>query len=119
MYQEKEINNNLIPKGNAFLRDNELSFLFAGRDSSSTALAWFFWLIAMNPNPESKILEELQHVHAKNNHKDNGLKAKRPYRCANGRCTTRRDNREARLEDLNIYVRNGKDGISMGKRLYV
>ncbi|PIA30064.1 hypothetical protein AQUCO_05700043v1, partial [Aquilegia coerulea] len=79
MLQEKEINNDLIPKGNAFLRDNGLSFLFAGRDSSSTALAWFFWLIAMNPYVESKILEELRNVHAKNINKDNDLKAKKPY----------------------------------------
>ncbi|KAF5182476.1 Cytochrome p450 [Thalictrum thalictroides] len=77
--QEKELNNYLIPQGDAFLKDNGLSFLFAGRDSSSTALAWFFWLIERNPNVESKILEELRHVHANKNDEDDALKAKRPY----------------------------------------
>ncbi|PIA30062.1 hypothetical protein AQUCO_05700041v1 [Aquilegia coerulea] len=54
-------------------------FLFAGRDSSSTALAWFFWLVERNPYVESKILEELRHVHANKKDKDVALKARRPY----------------------------------------
>ncbi|PIA30061.1 hypothetical protein AQUCO_05700040v1 [Aquilegia coerulea] len=78
LHQEMD-NNDLIPKGNAFLRDNGLSFLFAGKDSSSTALAWFFWLMTRNPSVEANIIEELRHVREKNKDKDDGLKAKKPY----------------------------------------
>ncbi|KAJ0970412.1 hypothetical protein J5N97_023289 [Dioscorea zingiberensis] len=43
-----------------FLRDTLLSFLSDGRDTISVALTWFFWLVTMNPQAESKILEELR-----------------------------------------------------------
>ncbi|XP_031479096.1 cytochrome P450 86B1-like [Nymphaea colorata] len=42
-----------------FLRDFCISFILAGRDTSSVALAWFFWLLNKNPDVESKILDEL------------------------------------------------------------
>ncbi|XP_030522708.2 cytochrome P450 94A2-like [Rhodamnia argentea] len=42
-----------------FLRDIVISFVLAGKDSTSTALTWFFWLIAEHPLCERKILKEL------------------------------------------------------------
>uniref|UniRef100_A0A5B7BEP7 Unspecific monooxygenase n=1 Tax=Davidia involucrata TaxID=16924 RepID=A0A5B7BEP7_DAVIN len=38
-----------------FLRDTLLSLVFAGRDTTSVALTWFFWLVARNPLVETKI----------------------------------------------------------------
>ncbi|TMW98560.1 hypothetical protein EJD97_003878, partial [Solanum chilense] len=43
-----------------FLRDTFLSLLFAGRDTTSAALTWFFWLLDKNPLVEKKIREEIQ-----------------------------------------------------------
>lgn len=43
-----------------FLRDSLLGLLFAGRDTTSTCLTWLFWLIAVNPLAQTKILEEIQ-----------------------------------------------------------
>ncbi|OUZ99315.1 Cytochrome P450 [Macleaya cordata] len=58
--------NDLLPKDDEFLKDTGLNFIFAGRDSTGTSLAWFFWLIATNPSVESKILEELKLLFSKN-----------------------------------------------------
>lgn len=43
-----------------FLRDTFLNLMFAGRDTTSTTLTWFFWLLAKNPLVETKIREEIQ-----------------------------------------------------------
>lgn len=51
--------NNRIRDAKAFMRDNVLNLMLAGRDTTSTALTWFFWLIASNPWAEEKILEEI------------------------------------------------------------
>ncbi|KAK4408305.1 cytochrome [Sesamum angolense] len=42
-----------------FLRDIVISFILAGKDSTSTALTWFFWLIAGHPHCERLIYNEL------------------------------------------------------------
>ncbi|OWM69152.1 cytochrome P450 94A1-like [Punica granatum] len=42
-----------------FLRDIVISFMLAGKDSTSTALTWFFWLVAGHHRSESRILAEL------------------------------------------------------------
>ncbi|GAV68560.1 p450 domain-containing protein [Cephalotus follicularis] len=47
-------------KGNKFLRDYVLNLMVAGRDTVSSALSWFFWLVATNPSEETKILEEME-----------------------------------------------------------
>ncbi|KAG7601595.1 putative alkane 1-monooxygenase [Arabidopsis thaliana] len=39
-----------------FLRDICVNFILAGRDTSSVALSWFFWLIEKNPEVEEKIM---------------------------------------------------------------
>lgn len=42
-----------------FLQQVALNFILAGRDTSSVALSWFFWLIIQNPRVEEKILHEI------------------------------------------------------------
>ncbi|XP_039790299.1 cytochrome P450 86B1-like isoform X2 [Panicum virgatum] len=42
-----------------FLRDFCISFILAGRDTSSVALAWFFWLLASHPDVESRVLADI------------------------------------------------------------
>ncbi|KAM3339706.1 hypothetical protein P3S68_029575 [Capsicum galapagoense] len=43
-----------------FLRDTFLNLMFAGRDTTSAALTWFFTLLAKNPSAEKRIREEIQ-----------------------------------------------------------
>ncbi|KAJ6288978.1 hypothetical protein OIU76_024877 [Salix suchowensis] len=43
-----------------FLRDTIVNFFLAGRDTTSSALTWFFWLVSQNPQVESRIREELK-----------------------------------------------------------
>jgi fatty acid omega-hydroxylase len=45
-----------------FLRDICVNFILAGRDTSSVALAWFFWLLSKNAGVEAKILEEIEGI---------------------------------------------------------
>ncbi|XP_058079670.1 cytochrome P450 CYP94D108-like [Magnolia sinica] len=49
-----------------FLRDIIISFILAGRDTTSSALAWFFWILSSRPDVEQKILEELKLVTIQN-----------------------------------------------------
>ncbi|KAF8762831.1 hypothetical protein HU200_009030 [Digitaria exilis] len=42
-----------------FLRDFCISFILAGRDTSSVGLAWFFWLLASHPDVESRVLADV------------------------------------------------------------
>ncbi|KAM7272017.1 hypothetical protein ACFE04_031231 [Oxalis oulophora] len=48
-----------------FLRDIAISFILAGRDTTSTALTWFFWLLSIHPEVEEKILNELQKIRSR------------------------------------------------------
>ncbi|XP_062208095.1 cytochrome P450 CYP94D108-like [Phragmites australis] len=41
-----------------FLRDIVVSFVLAGKDSTSSGLTWFFWLLAANPRCERLVYEE-------------------------------------------------------------
>ncbi|KAK9279765.1 hypothetical protein L1049_013447 [Liquidambar formosana] len=43
----------------SFLQHVALNFILAGRDTSSAALSWFFWLMIQNPIMEEKILREI------------------------------------------------------------
>ncbi|KAJ0105130.1 hypothetical protein Patl1_17704 [Pistacia atlantica] len=43
----------------AFLQQVALNFILAGRDTSSVAMSWFFWLVSQNPRVEEKILIEI------------------------------------------------------------
>ena len=42
-----------------FVTDIVISFIIAGRDSTSAALTWVFWLLWKNPEIESEILNEI------------------------------------------------------------
>ncbi|KAB1213128.1 Cytochrome P450 86B1 [Morella rubra] len=44
------------------LRDFCISFILAGRDTTSVALAWFFWLVDKNPEVENRILCETNDI---------------------------------------------------------
>lgn len=44
---------------NMYLRDIVISFLLAGRDTVASGLTTFFWLLAKNPEAESKIRAEI------------------------------------------------------------
>uniref|UniRef100_A0A2N9GTQ4 Cytochrome P450 n=1 Tax=Fagus sylvatica TaxID=28930 RepID=A0A2N9GTQ4_FAGSY len=44
-----------------FLQHVALNFILAGRDTSSVALSWFFWMMIQNPRIEEKILIEIWH----------------------------------------------------------
>ncbi|XP_022730044.1 cytochrome P450 94A1-like [Durio zibethinus] len=46
-------------KRRKFLRDIVISFILAGKDSTSTALTWFFWLINGHPRCVRLILDEV------------------------------------------------------------
>ncbi|XP_044983811.1 alkane hydroxylase MAH1-like [Hordeum vulgare subsp. vulgare] len=43
-----------------FLRDTTLTLMLAGRDTTSSTLTWFFWLLHKHPDVEAKILAELR-----------------------------------------------------------
>lgn len=45
-----------------FLQNVALNFILAGRDTSSVALSWFFWLVLNNPIIEKKIIAEICYV---------------------------------------------------------
>lgn len=45
-----------------FLRDTILSMMLAGRDTTSSALTWFIWLISRHPEVENKIIQELKSI---------------------------------------------------------
>lgn len=55
---EKETGDQI--KSDKFLRDTTLNLFAAGKDTSNSALTWFFWLLSKNPWVESKILDELR-----------------------------------------------------------
>ncbi|CAK9310232.1 unnamed protein product [Citrullus colocynthis] len=50
------------PFSDKFLRDICVNFILAGRDTSSVALSWFFWLLDQNPRVENKILAEIGRI---------------------------------------------------------
>ncbi|XVF32436.1 hypothetical protein REPUB_Repub17cG0082800 [Reevesia pubescens] len=43
-----------------FVTDIVISFILAGRDTTSAALTWFFWLIYKHPEVEKEILKEIK-----------------------------------------------------------
>ncbi|OIW09552.1 hypothetical protein TanjilG_30871 [Lupinus angustifolius] len=49
-----------------------LNFVLAGRDTSSVALTWFFWLVMNHPEVEERILKELTAVLADTRGEDRG-----------------------------------------------
>lgn len=55
-----------------FLRDIVISFLLAGRETTSSSLVWFFWLLSSRPEVERKILDEIRSVRAQNQSSEGG-----------------------------------------------
>ncbi|KAD4178687.1 hypothetical protein R6Q59_022340 [Mikania micrantha] len=50
-----------------FIKDTILNLMIAGRDTTSTALSWFFYLLAQNPSAEKKIRDEImKHLGSRN-----------------------------------------------------
>ncbi|XP_004237624.1 alkane hydroxylase MAH1-like [Solanum lycopersicum] len=45
-----------------FLRDTILNLMIAGRDTTSSALTWFIWLVTKNPQVEKKLREEINSI---------------------------------------------------------
>ncbi|CAK7346458.1 unnamed protein product [Dovyalis caffra] len=43
-----------------FVTDIVISFILAGRDTTSAALTWYFWLLSQNPEVEKEILKEIK-----------------------------------------------------------
>lgn len=43
-----------------FVVDIIISFILAGRDTTSAALTWFFWLLSSHPEVENQILQEIE-----------------------------------------------------------
>ncbi|XP_042501206.1 cytochrome P450 86B1-like [Macadamia integrifolia] len=60
------------PYSDKFLRDICVNFILAGRDTSSVALSWFFWLLEKNPAVEDKILAEIYSIVGKRSESDKG-----------------------------------------------
>ena len=40
--------------------DIVISFLIAGRDTTSAALTWYFWLLSQHPEVQSKVVKEIK-----------------------------------------------------------
>lgn len=48
-----------------FLRDIVISFILAGRDTTSSALSWFFWILSSRNDVKEKIIEEIETIRLK------------------------------------------------------
>lgn len=44
-----------------FVVDVVICFILAGRDTTSAALTWFFWLLSGNPEVENEVIREIEH----------------------------------------------------------
>ncbi|KAI9093669.1 hypothetical protein K1719_027118 [Acacia pycnantha] len=49
-----------------FLRDIVISFIIAGRDTTSAALSWFFWILSSRPDVRQEIRDELRAIRCRN-----------------------------------------------------
>ncbi|GLJ48916.1 hypothetical protein SUGI_1031820 [Cryptomeria japonica] len=49
-------------KSDVFLRDMIVNFMLAGRDTPSTALTWFFWVLSLHPRVELTIRHEIMQI---------------------------------------------------------
>ncbi|KAJ8749713.1 hypothetical protein K2173_012264 [Erythroxylum novogranatense] len=58
--RKRDIDGNPFPI--SVLQRIALNFVLAGRDTSSVALSWFFWLVMNHPEVEANIIKELSKV---------------------------------------------------------
>ncbi|CAL9109856.1 unnamed protein product [Musa acuminata var. zebrina] len=58
--QHKDLLSRLITGGHEeeVIRDMVISFVMAGRDTTSAALTWFFWLVSSHPEVEAELVKE-------------------------------------------------------------
>ncbi|GJN30249.1 hypothetical protein PR202_gb18540 [Eleusine coracana subsp. coracana] len=56
----------------AFLRDTTINLMLAGRDTTGSALSWFFHLLTRNPRVVANILHELDSINNNNTSSDDG-----------------------------------------------
>ncbi|XP_073271252.1 cytochrome P450 86A1-like [Primulina huaijiensis] len=66
--KKRDIDGSLF--SNSILKRIALNFVLAGRDTSSVALSWFFWLVMNTPHVEEKIIKEILNVLQKTRGKD-------------------------------------------------
>lgn len=52
--------------GEEVVRDMMISFIMAGRDTTSAAMTWLFWLLSENPGVENDVVEEVKRVMSDN-----------------------------------------------------
>ena len=45
-----------------FVTDIVISFLIAGRDTTSAALTCYFWLLSQHPEVQSKVVKEIRNI---------------------------------------------------------
>ncbi|MED6112945.1 hypothetical protein PIB30_066368 [Stylosanthes scabra] len=55
-----------------FLRDIVISFILAGRDTTSSGLSWFFWILSSRPDVKDKIIKEIESVRVSSEKRDSG-----------------------------------------------
>ncbi|KAL1318933.1 hypothetical protein HN51_071211 [Arachis hypogaea] len=65
--QSQSQSQTLLVNDDKFLRDSAFNLFVAGRDTITSALTWFFWLVATNPLVETKILDEIKENFGSNN----------------------------------------------------
>ncbi|KAF8396905.1 hypothetical protein HHK36_018540 [Tetracentron sinense] len=58
--KKRDVDGNYFPS--SVLRRIALNFVLAGRDTSSVALSWFFWLVMTHPRVEERIINEISTV---------------------------------------------------------
>ncbi|KAJ7524956.1 hypothetical protein O6H91_17G029300 [Diphasiastrum complanatum] len=54
------VNDQELPDRDEFLKDVVISFLLAGKDTTATALSWFFWALSTQPHVEQSCYDEIQ-----------------------------------------------------------
>ncbi|KAG1362443.1 cytochrome P450 94B3-like [Cocos nucifera] len=76
MESSSDLLSRFISKGafsDEFLRDIIINFVLAGRDTTSSAMAWFLWLAATRPGFQQKILEEISSVRSRHHNPGGAL----------------------------------------------
>ncbi|KAF8397325.1 hypothetical protein HHK36_016238 [Tetracentron sinense] len=58
--KKRDVNGNHFPT--SVLQRIALNFVLAGRDTSSVAMSWFFWLVMTHPRVEERIINEISTV---------------------------------------------------------
>ncbi|CAM6125275.1 unnamed protein product [Calypogeia fissa] len=61
-YADKLKSRGKYSSSDVFLRDIVISFVLAGRDTTTSALSWFFWVLSSHPEVELAIVDEVSRV---------------------------------------------------------